>query len=790
MRAIILSALVATSVPGMPALRAAELPRFDTIKGDEAGGILQNAMIWAPGSIDPGTAVAFRKVLRLPDTPGRAVLRIFADARYILWVNGVYVGRGPGRFELNGPEYDCHDLTKYLRRGDNLFAVLAYSTPDGANWKIMKHTPGFCAAMEIAGTNAWTTRDGWRCSTQTRYARILGGGGYADDGTVDLRRECGEWWKPSFSETDWRKPVSVDGSAWGPLTASRIPNLRETAVPITFGNGVQLPVRLTGNDRLKVHAPGVTLGYVRMKLIGSPGTELTVGGCDHSRFILKDGPQEIFTVDARGRNPEFEVAVTSGTATITDFQLIERLYPFDRIGAFECDDPLLNTVWSLGTNTCRLMSEDAYISGARKERSEWMDNSPPCFDVTRVAFAGVNANGDRVNADPRLLEECLRRTGLSLQPNGCVRANTSEDCVDLHSIMEDRACEWIHAFRIDYDATGRTELLREMWPAITAQLDYFIRHKTARGLVNCRDWVAWGNPLAYAHGETTTLNAFVYRALADGAWLGRLIGKDEEAARFDREAVALGRAINAILWDDASKSYFGGYFTDADLANPDRGLKKTRFEDVLRVQNNLCEPTWHANLYMLDRGPVPPERLADTRAAMLRLAPQPTHSIMEYYYYGRQLYTLDAPETDTSVLNFVRRGWKAMATDNKDGTTWESLNGGYHDHPYGMVPAWLLSAYVLGVRWADGIPTNRKLIIEPHPGDLKYAKGVVESEAGPVQVNWKRETGKFEISGRTPIPATLRLLAAAIQINGQQRAGAKNGTRYQYSIPAGDFIAR
>ncbi|MGA1130090.1 MAG: hypothetical protein ACO3XN_08500, partial [Chthoniobacterales bacterium] len=38
---------------------------------------------------------AFRHKLPLDDKPSAATVRVTADARYILWVNGAYVGRGP-----------------------------------------------------------------------------------------------------------------------------------------------------------------------------------------------------------------------------------------------------------------------------------------------------------------------------------------------------------------------------------------------------------------------------------------------------------------------------------------------------------------------------------------------------------------------------------------------------------------------------------------------------------------------------------------------------------------------
>ena len=74
-------------------------------------------MIWTapPGIRKEGVVVAFRESFDLAQKPGAAVLHLFADARYVLWVNGAYVDRGPARFQPNGPEYDSINLGRHLR---------------------------------------------------------------------------------------------------------------------------------------------------------------------------------------------------------------------------------------------------------------------------------------------------------------------------------------------------------------------------------------------------------------------------------------------------------------------------------------------------------------------------------------------------------------------------------------------------------------------------------------------------------------------------------------------------
>ena len=74
---------------------------------------------------------AFRKQWPLATTPEKAVLHVFADTRYMLWINGQYVERGPCRFVPSHPEYDTLDVTSYLRQGDNVLAVVVHHYHDG-----------------------------------------------------------------------------------------------------------------------------------------------------------------------------------------------------------------------------------------------------------------------------------------------------------------------------------------------------------------------------------------------------------------------------------------------------------------------------------------------------------------------------------------------------------------------------------------------------------------------------------------------------------------------------------
>ena len=351
--------------------------------------------------------------------------------------------------------------------------------------------------------------------------------------------------------------------------------------------------------------------------------------------------------------------------------------------------------------------------------------------------------------------------------------------------MEDRTCAWVEGIRHYYEATGDAASVREIWPAVVAQMDFFLKRRSDRGLVSARDWVVWGNPLGYITGQTTTLNAFVCQALADSAFLAGVIGEKSDGVRFSQAAKELHRIINTVLWDEKSGGYYSGYFSEADLAAT-RADKRTL---KLPLQSGLTPNNLHADVFALDRGIVPPSRRERVIANMLKQVPEPKDvrgANMIYYYLLKQLYALDRPVHDDYVLRLFRERWQSML-DSPMQCSWESFGSGSHAHIYGMYPGYFLSAYVLGVR-RDQPVSERKLLIEPHLGDLTHAEGVVVTEFGPVPVSWKRENSRVNFA--ITIPPDLQTVLALpdsddIQIDDASVKGTVSGTRRTFPLKAG-----
>ena len=66
----------------------------------------------------------FRRALTLTAVPATYTIRVSADNRFILYVNGHRVGDGPARGDLLHWRYERFDLAPFLQTGPNLITDL------------------------------------------------------------------------------------------------------------------------------------------------------------------------------------------------------------------------------------------------------------------------------------------------------------------------------------------------------------------------------------------------------------------------------------------------------------------------------------------------------------------------------------------------------------------------------------------------------------------------------------------------------------------------------------------
>ncbi|MDX6765827.1 MAG: alpha-L-rhamnosidase N-terminal domain-containing protein [Candidatus Methylacidiphilales bacterium] len=728
---------------------------------------------------------AFRKTWDLPFEPAKATLHLFAFTRYRLYLNGIYVLRGPARYENKEPCYDVIDVSGSLRSGTNTLAILVHR--DSPNGRIQGHEPGLTAWLDVEGTCgeqlSICTDETWKAVPEESFLspsllwtavpgeddiHISHGWGSIPE-VIDARLGLGDWTAAVFQDADWPEAVFCPGQPEGNFKERAIPLLQEKRLPSTGMKVAEMPLdsawplTLRAGEEVLIDIGRLVQAYGVFDFEASVGSRLLLGYLPPeqekglpvadrtSLYIAEEGRQTWMGGDTFAFR-RLLVRLETGTVTLHDLRLVEVLYPFQLSGRFRCSDSDLTHLWHIAARSLELLSEDAYVDCADRERVEWMDSDPPAFDCTRVMMDGPGEGGGVVFADSRLFREMLRRTALSQREDGCVKAHTCSDRWDIHAVMEDRCALWMHGVKKYYDHTGDLGFVGELWPALMRQARWFLEQRTERGLIASREWMCWDNPMAYQICEGTALNAFVAGALRAMVGLGALLGEEADGFLLKKESEALVEAINCHLWDDEVGAYHAGFFADEHKIQSEVFFGQIKFR--LRVERGLVEPSLHANLFALNQGVAGGDRLAKSQNWVLGHLDQATGVLIHHYLFDF-LYGLNDAKIDQIVLERIRDKWRRMIRSPLE-STWEDFVHGSKIHAYGLVPAYFLSAYVLGVRPLE-TPDKKQLLIEPRLGDLEWAGGVVTTPWGHVEVEWNSKACTFHLSIPQGISVELRL---------------------------------
>ncbi len=172
---------------------------------------------------------AYRKFFSLPAGVKKGSVLVTADARYLLWVNGQFVGRGPARCFPERQSYDRYDLAPFLKKGENWIAVLVHQFGKSNGQYIYRYRTGLLMQGELQLTNAsrillrtdlaWQVRQAdWYLRTHARISQHLG-----FQERFDAVAEPKNWQNPAKAQkalTDpaWQKPFYVGPPGCAPWT--------------------------------------------------------------------------------------------------------------------------------------------------------------------------------------------------------------------------------------------------------------------------------------------------------------------------------------------------------------------------------------------------------------------------------------------------------------------------------------------------------------------------------------------------------------------------------------------
>lgn len=170
--------------------------------------------IWAADEY-PNAYCYLRRSFEATGPALKAVLRISADTNYAAWVNGRYVGQGPGPYVRETRPVDSYDVTELLRDGSNVVAVLgnwwgvtSHSRPKGRAGVIAELSREDAdGATQIVGTD-----EQWRALLSEAWEREVPrrSGALAWTEFHDARQEPAGWTSPDFDDAAWPRASVIE----------------------------------------------------------------------------------------------------------------------------------------------------------------------------------------------------------------------------------------------------------------------------------------------------------------------------------------------------------------------------------------------------------------------------------------------------------------------------------------------------------------------------------------------------------------------------------------------------
>ncbi|HUO04905.1 MAG TPA: alpha-L-rhamnosidase C-terminal domain-containing protein [Candidatus Binataceae bacterium] len=756
--------------------------------------------IWAAPAPDPASPIAasaipprktwnrfcyLRREFDLAAVPDSVPARVTADSRFVLYVNGAEVMRGPARSVPERLAWKEIDLAPFLRKGRNAICALAryYGSP-GPWWR--PAPPSFqlgfgsfafeAPAIKIVSDAAWKGRAApYHADVAVIDAlpvppvEILDGAGVPDG-----------WTEAGFDDSKWEGVAELSAGTFAPnrihppvepypaqepdeiaaLTAIPISltELSRRFIPAIKGEDPRdgypsVDAAGSGPDSLVTFDAGIiTLATPLVIVHGPAGSIVDIyAGEDlradrtaeinprrySMRYHLKHGgSQRVEAYEPVGFR-YLSIAARNG-AKIESAGAIERRYPRAEAARFECDDPALNKIWRVGVRTLELCSTDAFIDCPGREQRAWVGDSYIHTLLTCTA-----------STDWRIIRRHLRICAHSRRDSGLLAMAAVGDLAVSSTTIPDYSLHWLRALARYYEYSADANLIIELMPTAAGIIAAFERYRGADGLIRgMPGWIFIDWAMTDRAEVNAAFNALYAAALDDYASLAEKVMGDLRGAMQARAGANHIREAFELLWDEIR-----GVYVDAADRNGPRRRVSQQTNAIAIVSGCAPAARWARMIdYILGESrPVVTPTISDNLPAYLlqRMDPaehmefdpeQQVVAAQPYFSHFLHDAIVRAGRTDL-IPSRCLKWWPQIERGNTAFEEyWDARPGtGSRCHAWSATPTYDLTAHVLGVR--PVAPGFAKVAIEPRFGLFKHLEGRVPTPHGLIEVTLDCERG-------------------------------------------------
>ncbi|MDR3726458.1 MAG: alpha-L-rhamnosidase C-terminal domain-containing protein [Terracidiphilus sp.] len=739
----------------------------------------------------------FRRALDLAAVPASYPVRVSADNRFILFVNGHRVGDGPARADLAHWRYERFDLAPFLRPGKNLIAATVWNFGVYAPVAQMSDRTAFLLESEASGESSISTPKDWLVEQDSGQRPL-------DRTSVTLQTYMaagpGEQINAALYDWAWDDPASV-GPYWvpaaSPMRDSIYPNVNKAhSADSTDDNFWGLvpdtlpPMEFSPTDPGKtVRTQVLNAGPVQPHLEGFPAAPVTVPAGVHVHLLL----------DRKALTTAYpRLTVSGGQGAQIRFTYAEALFDKDKqkgdrddvagrtalglTDSFLPDGGLHRSFEPLWWRTWRYLDLDIETAGEPlqlesltanftaypfQERATFKSDDPDLDKIWEVSWrtARLDAHetymdtpyyeqlqyvGDTrlqalisytVAGDDRLAVQALQAFDQSRTPEGITRSrypSSLPQSIPTFSLLYVGMVHDYWMYRPD------PEPARALLPGTRTVLDWFSTQANPDGLLHAMpwwsfiDWVSKGKiPTYSARGESCATTLEYLGALIDAADLEKGLGDPLLASRYEARAAHVRSGLFSQCWS-ASR----GLIAD----NPD--------------QKNFSQ---QANVLAVLYDVVPKDRQQEVMRRMLAIEPGTTpDGVLSASYYFR-FYLARALEHSGLSAEYLRSldPWRKLLPLHF--STWPETPGETRSdsHAWTSHPIYDLLTLVAGIEPASpGFATVR---IAPNLGALPSLTATYPHPQGEIKVEYQRHgsglaatvtlpgklTGVFVYNGKT-----------------------------------------
>ncbi|QZY97700.1 alpha-L-rhamnosidase-related protein [Pantoea dispersa] len=711
-------------------------------------------------------SLQFRMDWNVETVPGKVPVRISADQRFILFINGQRVATGPSRGDLAHWRYEALDLAPWLRKGDNIIAAQVWS--DGVNApgaQISSGHTGFWLQSEMSTQSILNTGRSWRVrvdrsrvpySGKEQLSSELGPTMYMAGAPEKLvgTEQLPDWNTKLLGYTsdsgDWQSAVPAVQTPTRELVVDTLPQMRFNRVPtgrVVRSSGVdaapfpQRSITVPSNTKATIlldagrvlaaypvlHTDGGTGAVIKMTYVESLydksklrksaplGQERLVDRASVTGGIALGLTDTIMPSSGRARFEPFwwrawrylqiDVQTASQPLSLEGLETYETGYPFTQEGHFISNDRELNEIWHIGWNTALLDAHETYMDTAYWEQLQYIGDSR----IQALISYGISG-------DTRLAKQAIDAFNASRLVNGLPLASWPQQG---RNSIPPFALLWIGMLHDYWMRYPDTEVLRRNLTGMRLVLDWYKPWLRAEGtLRSTPGWlfVDWAKGLDGADRsgrapDSCPITLLYIGALREAADIERAIGDPKIASKNSRLAERASAGVQAQCWDPKRQLY-------ADTP------EKKSFSQ-------------HANLLAVLYDVAP---RSEQQAILHRViepsgigAPEGVTGTSYYFsfYLGRALAHAGMTEQYSSILT----PWRNMLKQHF--TAWpENPPPSRSDsHAWSAHPTIGLIEYIAGIQ--SDAPGFKRVLIAPNLGNLTFLDAAQTHPAGNVHVKYK-----------------------------------------------------